>query len=96
MNQQTILFTGATGNIGGGAAVELAKRGARVVLLGCRHVALKARADAVRGALVEAGMECLDSDISTLVVDFSDMESVRNAAAEAMDDEAAGKRYGKR
>jgi short-subunit dehydrogenase len=35
-NKQTILVAGATGNIGGGAAVALAKRGARVVLLGRR------------------------------------------------------------
>jgi short-subunit dehydrogenase len=33
-NKQTILIAGATGNIGGGAAVALAKRGAQVVLLG--------------------------------------------------------------
>ena len=32
-NKQTILIARATGNIGGGAAVALAKRGARVVLL---------------------------------------------------------------
>ncbi len=33
-DKQTILIAGATGSIGGGAAVALAKRGARVVLLG--------------------------------------------------------------
>jgi len=33
-NKQTILITGAAGNIGGGAAVALAQRGAKVVLLG--------------------------------------------------------------
>ena len=33
-DKQTILVTGATGSIGGGAAVALAKRGAGVVLLG--------------------------------------------------------------
>ena len=31
-NQQTILIAGATGNIGGGAALALAKRGARIVI----------------------------------------------------------------
>lgn len=33
-DQQTILIAGGTGNVGGGAAVSLAKRGAHVVILG--------------------------------------------------------------
>ena len=83
-NKQTILITGATGNIGGGAAVALAKRGARVVLLGRRLETLEAKADSIRVALSEARIDYQDTDIATLVVDFSDMESVRLAAAEAM------------
>jgi NAD(P)-dependent dehydrogenase (short-subunit alcohol dehydrogenase family) len=84
-DRQTILVTGATGNIGGGAAVALARRGARVVLLGRKPETLAAEADSIRVALSEEGIECQDTDIATLVVDFSDMESVRLAAAEAMD-----------
>ena len=83
-NKQTILIAGATGNIGGGAAVALAKRGARVVLLGRRLEKLEARADSIRVTMTEAQIEYQDTDIATLVVDFSDMESVRLAAAEAM------------
>jgi len=83
-NKQTILIAGATGNIGGGAAVALAKRSARVVLLGRSPDKLEAEADSIRAALSEARIECQDTDIATLVVDFSDMESVRLAAAEAM------------
>jgi len=83
-NKQTILITGATGNVGGGAAVALAKRDARVVLLGRRLETLEAEADSIRVALSEARIENQDTDIATLVVDFSDMESVRFAAAEAM------------
>ena len=83
-NKQTILITGATGSIGGGAAVALAKRGARVVLLGRRLETLEAKADSIRVALSEARIESQDTDIATLVVDFSDMESVRLTAAEAM------------
>ena len=83
-NRQTILITGATGSIGGGAAVALAKRGARVVLLGRSADKLIARVDLVRVALSEARIDCQDRDIATLVVDFSDIESVRLAAAEAM------------
>ncbi len=83
-NKQTILIAGATGSIGGGAAVALAKRGARVVLLGRKLERLEARADSIRVALSESRIECQDTNIATLVVDFSDMESVRLAAAEAM------------
>ena len=84
MTKQTILITGATGNIGGGAAVALAKRGANIVLLGRRLETLDTRADSIRAALSEARIEYQDADIETLVVDFSDMESVRPAAAEAL------------
>ena len=84
-NKQTILITGATGSIGGGAAVALAKRGARVVLLGRSADKLKARVDLVRVALSEARIEHEKTSISALVVDFADMASVRRAAAEALD-----------
>lgn len=67
-NKQTILITGATGNIGGGAALALAKRGARVVLLGRRLETIQARVDSIRVALSEARIECQDTDIATLVV----------------------------
>jgi len=83
-NKQTILITGATGNIGGGAAVALAKRGARVVILGRKPERLEARADSIRIALSEERIEHQDTDIATLVIDFSDMEAVRDAAGEAM------------
>jgi NADP-dependent 3-hydroxy acid dehydrogenase YdfG len=42
-NRQTILIAGATGSIGGGAAIALAKRGASVVLLGRKLETLEAR-----------------------------------------------------
>jgi NAD(P)-dependent dehydrogenase (short-subunit alcohol dehydrogenase family) len=83
-NKQTILIAGANGNIGGAAAIALARRGARVVLLGRSPDKLKARADSISVALSEAGIEYQDTDIATLVIDFSDMESVRLAAAEAI------------
>ncbi|MCG8341907.1 MAG: SDR family NAD(P)-dependent oxidoreductase [Chlorobiales bacterium] len=84
MLKQTILVAGATGSIGGGVAVELAKRGARVVLLGHKLEKLAAKANSIRLALSETRIECQDTDIATLVVDFSNMESVRAAAAEAI------------
>ena len=83
-NKQAILITGATGNIGGGAALVLAKRGARIVLLGRKLERLEARANSICTALSEAQIERQDIEIATLVVDLSDMDSVRLAAAEAM------------
>jgi NAD(P)-dependent dehydrogenase (short-subunit alcohol dehydrogenase family) len=83
-NKQTILVTGATGSIGGAAALALVKGGARVVLLGRSLDKLKARAQRIRTELSETGIDYHDDDIDMLVVDFTDMDSVRNAAAEAM------------
>jgi NAD(P)-dependent dehydrogenase (short-subunit alcohol dehydrogenase family) len=84
MNKQTILIAGATGSIGRGAAAALAKRGARIVLLGRRLETVEAMADSIRVALSEAQIDYQDTDIASLVIDFSDMESVRLAAAEAL------------
>ena len=84
-NRQTILVAGATGSIGTSAAVALAKRGTRVVLLGRGVDKLSSRADSIRDALTDAGVEHEFTDISTLVIDFSDMDSVRAAAEEALD-----------
>ena len=80
--RQTVLVAGATGNIGGGAAVALARRGAHVVLLGRKPDTLDARADSIRAALSEAEIE--DLAIETLAIDFSDMDSVRFAATDAL------------
>lgn len=82
-NKQTILIAGATGNIGRAAAFALAKLGARVVLLGRRPDKLKIKAESIRAELLKAHADCQDTDIETLVIDFSDMESVRHTAAEA-------------
>ena len=83
-NKPIILITGSTGNIGGGAALALAKRGAIVVLLGRKPETLEARANSIRISLSEARIDYEDMDIATLVVDFCDMESVKHAAAEAI------------
>jgi NAD(P)-dependent dehydrogenase (short-subunit alcohol dehydrogenase family) len=83
-NKQTILIAGATGNIGKAAAIALAKRGARVVILGRSHDKLQATKDSIYVKLSEAQIEYQEKDLATLVVDFSDMESVRLSAEEAM------------
>ena len=83
-HKQTILIAGATGNIGKAAAIALAKRGARVVILGRSHDNLQATKDSIYVKLSEAQIEYQEKDLATLVVDFSDMESVRLSAEEAL------------
>jgi len=82
--KQTVLIAGATGSIGSAAAFALAKRGARVVLLGRSAEKLSAKADSIRDALTDAGVDYQVTDIATLLVDFSDPDSVRAAADEAL------------
>ena len=84
-DKQTILVAGATGNIGKGAALSLAQRGANVVLLGRKQETLEAQADRIRAALAASGTALTQGDVDTLPMDFSDMESVRAAAAEAVE-----------
>ncbi|MGI9540092.1 MAG: SDR family NAD(P)-dependent oxidoreductase [Miltoncostaeaceae bacterium] len=82
--RQTVLVAGATGSIGNAAALALARRGARVVLLGRRAEKLDSRADSIRDALTDTGVDFPAADIATLVIDFSDMDSVKAAAEEAL------------
>ncbi|PNX51413.1 MAG: hypothetical protein BV456_03235 [Thermoplasmata archaeon M8B2D] len=84
MSQQIILIAGGTGNIGGGAAVSLAERGAKVVLLGHKQKHLETKVKYFYNILSEDGIKKNDIDIETLVIDFSDMQSVRNSATEAL------------
>ncbi len=73
-DRRTVLVAGATGSIGGGAAVALAKRGAQVVVLGPKPDRSETRATAIREALVEEGNQ--DGAVETLVIDLCDMDSV--------------------
>lgn len=82
-DRQTVLVAGGNGNVGGGAAVALARRGARVVLLGRKPDPLETRATAIRAALSARGIE--DAAIDTLSLDLADMDSVRLAAGDALD-----------
>ena len=83
-SKQTILIAGATGSIGGGAAVALAKRGNRVVLLGRNSNKLKAKAELIRASLNKNKISFQEEDIDILEINFSDMESVRHAAEESL------------
>lgn len=83
-HKQTVLVTGATGSIGGAATAALSRRGARVVLLGRSAEKLNAKADAVRNASSDVRLDHQDVDLATLAIDFSDMDSVRATAEEAL------------
>ena len=82
-DRQTVLIAGGNGNVGGGAAVALARRGAEIVLLGRKTSALEARADRIRTELSDRAPA--DLAIETLEVDLSDQDSVRRAAVEALE-----------
>lgn len=82
-HKQTVLVAGATGNVGGGAAAALANRGEHVVMLGRDPAKLAARAESIRAEQSASGTD--GSTVETMRVDFSDMDSVREAAAEALD-----------
>jgi NAD(P)-dependent dehydrogenase (short-subunit alcohol dehydrogenase family) len=74
---RTILVTGTTlGGLGHHTALELARRGARVVLAGRTEARLDETEAAIRSEVPAAALE-------QLVVDLSDLASVRRAAADA-------------
>ncbi len=84
IKQQTILIAGATGNIGRAAAIALARKGARVVLLGRNSKKLESKIYGIRKDLHEEGITIQDSDMDYLVIDFSELASVQSAASEAI------------
>ncbi|PUA79874.1 oxidoreductase [Nocardioides currus] len=74
---RTILVTGTTeGGLGHFTALELARRGGRVVLAGRSADKLAGTATAIRG-------EVPDAELDELVVDLADLSSVRDAARRA-------------
>ncbi len=81
---QTILVAGATGNIGSGASLALARRGARVVLLGRDQERLDAKVASLQARLEEANGAHEKGSFVTLVIDFADMNAVRKTAEEVL------------
>lgn len=74
---RTVVVTGPSrGGLGYYASLELARRGARVVLAGRSEPKLQAAADAIRAEVAEARLE-------RLVVDLASLASVRSGAAAA-------------
>jgi NAD(P)-dependent dehydrogenase (short-subunit alcohol dehydrogenase family) len=74
---RTVLVTGTTeGGLGHFTALELARRGARVVLAGRTEARLAATTAAIRAEVPEAALE-------HVTVDLADLSSVRRGAAHA-------------
>lgn len=73
---RTVVVTGATGGLGENVALEFARRGADVVLTGRNREKLDALAADIRAEVPEARLD-------SLVADFTDLDSVRAAGAEA-------------
>ncbi|GAA5141204.1 SDR family NAD(P)-dependent oxidoreductase [Nocardioides marinquilinus] len=74
---RTVVVTGPShGGLGHRTALELARRGARVVLAGRTPAKLDETADAVRD-------EVPGAEVERLVVDLADLDSVRRAGEEA-------------
>ncbi|TYL49732.1 SDR family NAD(P)-dependent oxidoreductase [Nocardioides sp. BGMRC 2183] len=74
---RTALVTGpSVGGLGYVTALELARKGARVILAGRSQEKVAAAADEVR-------RELPDAEVETLTVDLSRLDSVRRGAAEA-------------
>jgi NAD(P)-dependent dehydrogenase (short-subunit alcohol dehydrogenase family) len=74
---RTVVVTGTTlGGLGHHTALELARRGARVVLAGRNPARLEETRDTIRGEVAAAALELLE-------VDLADLASVRRAGQEA-------------
>ncbi|HEY6761759.1 MAG TPA: SDR family NAD(P)-dependent oxidoreductase, partial [Baekduia sp.] len=78
MSAPVVLITGATRGIGAAAAVELARRGAEVALVGREPERVRAAADAARA--VAGG-----APVHEHVADLARVDEVRRLAAEVLD-----------
>lgn len=78
MDQRTVVITGANAGIGRVTAIDMAKRGARVILAGRSEARTRPVLDAIRalGGPSEPGFVALD---------LGDLDSVRRAASEVLD-----------
>uniref|UniRef100_A0A8D9AHM5 Retinol dehydrogenase 12 n=1 Tax=Cacopsylla melanoneura TaxID=428564 RepID=A0A8D9AHM5_9HEMI len=80
MSGKTVIVTGATSGIGEATAYDLAARGARVILA-CRDLG---KANGLREAIIEATK---NSQVVVKKLDLSSLDSVREFAAQIMDEE---------
>jgi len=74
INQRNVIVTGGTSGIGKAVASALAAEGARLTITSRNRERADAAALDIQGRL--------DTQVETLIVDFADLKSVRNAATE--------------
>src|SRR5438445_13749272 len=74
-----VLITGATSGIGLAAAVELARRGAQLVMIARSETKAEEAARRVRAAAGEAAV------VDTLLADLATQSSIRGVAAKALE-----------
>ena len=72
---KSVLITGATGALGRAAALEIAKSGAKITLLGRN----KSKLESVKN---DISKETGNNDIEIIVADLSDISSIKSAARE--------------
>lgn len=83
-DRRTVLIAGATGTIGRASAVALASRGASTVLLARSAEKLTDTELAARQAGSDITPNSCEVDVTTQLIDSSEMGSVRAAAAEIL------------
>lgn len=83
-DKRTVLIAGATGTIGRASAVALASRGASTVLLARSAEKLTDTELAARQAVSDVTPNSPPADVTSQLIDFSEMGSVRAAAAEIL------------
>lgn len=74
INERNVIVTGGTSGIGKAVATALAAEGARLTITSRDRERADAAARDIQGTL--------DTQVETLIIDFADLESVRNAASQ--------------
>jgi NAD(P)-dependent dehydrogenase (short-subunit alcohol dehydrogenase family) len=72
---RSVLITGATGSLGKASALEIARSGAKIILL-ARN---RAKLEALKSDIIK---ETRNNDIEIIVTDLSDIASIKGAATE--------------